>query len=179
MRGVVLRRPCPLTPAALHPDPVEFNSSYAVNRAHLGLTRGQSYRVITYETNMWGDASAPTCSSTFIADDTPPFVSNVTVLDLEPVPDAAPVDISFTRHATLSLRWTGVFEEPDSAPDNVLLFTIAKIARGNPLGPLVAGVTADTKLLPKVSDGEVSAGVVALNDGEIYYPYLGVCNVRM
>jgi len=179
VRGVVLRRPCPLTPAALHPDPVELNSSYAVNRAHLGLTRGQSYRVITYETNMWGDASAPTCSSTFIADDTPPFVSNVTVLDLEPVPDAAPVDISFTRHATLSLRWTGVFEEPDSAPDNVLLFTIAKIARGNPLGPLVAGVTADTKLLPKVSDGEVSAGVVALNDGEIYYPYLGVCNVRM
>jgi len=139
---------------------------------------GNSYRVITYETNMWGDDSAPTCSRDFVVDDTAPVVSTATVIDVLPEIGAAEEDIAYTQHRVLKVGWEGHFEEPDSAPANLLLFRIVNVTAGSPDGGQVEFNTEE-KVLATTSTGHVSTlGEMELEDGEIYFAHLGVCNVR-
>ena len=178
VRHVTLRRDCALTRVLLHPDPQLGNSSIQVKRTDLGLTRGQAYRVITYETNMWGDDSSPTCTDSFVADDTPPSVASAVVIDVEPVTGAADVDIAYTKHRVLKVGWTGSFSEPDSAPDNILLFSIVNVTTTTPYGGEVPGIESNDRLLPVSATGYVETSELPLEDGERYYVHLGVCNVR-
>lgn len=140
----------------------------------------EQYRVITFESNMWGDHSAPTCSAVFSVDGTPPIVSGAAVRDVEPVlgGDIDGVDIEFTEHRTLRVGWSGQFEDPESAPDNILLFRIVNVTHGSPDGPAVPGVESDDELLAVTSTGYVSTSTeLPLQDGERYFAHLGVCNV--
>ena len=182
VRDVVLRRRCPHSSAVLHPKSTVLNTQVPVSRGNLGLTRGSTYRVIAYETNMWGQDSSPTCSPTFVSDDTPPDTSGGTCINVagdRTGPDTSATAVSFTKHSNLQLTWAGAFSEPDSAPDNLLLYRVDQVAVGHVGGPLLHQLESEEKLLPTVSTGEfVSTGVLELEDGVEYFPALGVCNVR-
>ena len=182
VRDVVLRRRCPHSSAVLHPKSTVLNTEVPVSRGNLGMTRGSTYRVIAYETNMWGQDSSPTCSPTFVSDDTPPDTSGGTCINVagdRTGPDTSATAVSFTKHSNLQLTWAGAFSEPDSAPDNLLLYRVDQVAVGHVGGPLLHQLESEEKLLPTVSTGEfVSTGVLELEDGVEYFPALGVCNVR-
>ena len=184
VRRVRLSRPCPMSEVVLHPTPQLSGAEVDISRTTLGLTRGQSYHVITYETNMWGEVNAPTCSVQFVADDTPPMVTGTEVLDTDPdYPEGLyPIpEVNFTKHGVLQVTWTGTFVEEDSAPDNILLFKVERVTWSSPNGPVVPQLTqGEERLLARVSTDEtVTSGELDLVDGETYFAHLGICNVRV
>ena len=177
IRRVDVQRRCGQADVLLHPRPVEVNTTVEIIRSGLPLVRGQSYRIITYETNMWGDANVPTCSRDFVPDDTPPSVEEATLLDIEPIIGAAHEDQAFSRHKTLRVGWSGRFNEPDSAPENLLLFRIVNITAGSPDGISVEDIVTEEKLLAVTSTGYINTiTALPLEDGEKYFVHLGVCN---
>jgi len=183
VRRVTIDRECPRSPVLLHPSSTAVNSTIKVARGELNLQRGAFYRMITYETNMWGDDQVPTCSAPFVADDTPPLVSGARLLDLTPTDTGGDDPIEYTRFNLFKVGWDGTFSEPESAPDNILLFRIENITVGSPDGPGLVpddeDMPTEETLLATVSSGYVhTTAELALVDGERYYVHLGVCHVR-
>lgn len=181
VRNMVLRRTCPKTDVVLHPRPTVVGSSFAVTRNEVKMERGQPYRILSVETNMFGQDGVPICSPPFIADDTPPDVSNATVFDLDATDIARinpRVDVAFTSSKQLTIAWDGSFSDPDSDVAGVLMYRVSKVAVGSISGPLLAGVTSEEKLLPVVSSEDVTTAALPLEDGELYFASLDVCNVR-
>lgn len=184
VEGMVLQRPCPSGSAVLHPKPETNGTEVPVSRSRLGLSRGSLYRVLAVDTNMFGDDGAPTCSRPFVVDDTPPEVTDAAAIDIEPSPISEYTDQAYTRHRVLSLGWTGTYDEPDSAPDNILLYRVHDVRRGTPDGPVVRNSTAPASTtvyqseVPDASTHRVHTGVMSLEDGTKYFATLAVCNVR-
>ena len=174
---VYLDRAPPPSTTLLHPYPDTINSTVQITRVGLNLARGKPYRVITYETNMWGDDSVPTCSDSFVADDTPPIVSDSVVIDVLPTFAPEHVDQALTRFSSLRVGWAGNFEEPDSAPDGLMLFKIVNVTVGAADGPQVDSTSEET-VLAATSTGYVTTGELELEDGRKYFAHLGICNVR-
>lgn len=184
VRGMYLRRQCQIADSALHPVPQE-DVSVILGRSGLsGMVRGDTYRAIAFETNMRGEDGPATCSAPFVADDTPPFAPGAVAVwnvAASAVPTAS-ANVSFTRWASLALGWDATFSEPDSAPDNVLLYRIANVRTGSPEGPLVvedtvARASFETKRLPiSNNDQIVFTSPLPLQDGEQYFASLDVCN---
>ena len=181
LRELVLRRPCPKTDIVLHPRPNEVGTNVDVTRTSVKMERGQKYRILTIETNMFGQEGLPICSSPFIADDTPPEVGAATVFDLD-ASDVARikprVDVASTSSSQLRLAWDGSFADPDSDVAGVLRYRISQVAIGSVAGSLLPDVTSEEKLLPIVSSDDVTTDALALQDGETYHAFLDVCNVR-
>lgn len=179
VRRLRLERPCPPSPVVFHPNPTRRNTTLNIGRGALGLTSGTRYRVITYESNTWGDASSATCSEPFIVDDSPPDVSAVELLDIAMVEGAEHADIDGTPHGAFRVGWTGDFLEPHSAPDNTLLFRISNVTRVDD-GTAASGVFESEELrLATVSSGYVETTNTAnltLEDGVAYAVHLSVCN---
>lgn len=179
IRRVQLSRPCQPAAAFLHPRPTAQNTTVEAVRSGLNLTRGDAFKVVTYEVNAWGDVSAPTCSPSFVADDTPPVVSDATVIDIEPVVGHALTDLRYTKHSVLRVGWSGRFVEDESAPDNLLLFVVSNVTADEPGGPPVeGGWTSQDRILAVTSTGYVQTSELKLDDGRRYFAHLGVCNVR-
>ena len=182
LRELVLRRACPTTSTVLHPRPNTEGTTFMASRNTVHMEQGKSYRVLTVETNMFGDQTLPVCSPPFIVDATPPEVASATVIDLD-ASDIARikprVDVAYTPSHRLTLAWDGQFADPDSDTAGVLRYRISQVAVGSVAGALLQDVTSEDKLLPLVSSDDVSTGELPLQDGETYHAFLDVCNVSV
>lgn len=180
VRRIVISRDCPMTQLTAHPSPTLESSVMSISRDGLGMTRGNFYRVITYETNVYGDDSTQTCSPVFVADDTPPDGSGAVATDVDPSIGAdTDVEIDMTKHDVLKVGWTGGFVEDDSAPTNLLTFYVGGVTTDS--GVEVEGVLSDKLELAVTQGGfvETQPGHPPLVDGTTYTPRLFACNLGL
>lgn len=180
VREFKIMRPCIPTNAIFHPWPNTPGTSVTLKRTKLNLVPGAHLRVITYETNVWGDASTPTCSIDFYADATPPIATQVTALDVLPSPALVNVDVSFSKYDLLKVGWLDRFFEEESAPDQLLEFYVGNVTFLHNGSQVPGEIHSTHHRFATVSAGvgyvNTTKGFPYLADGVVYVPHLYVNN---
>ena len=192
-----LTRPC-VRPDRVHADAVptasqpRFPAPFSAMRRmpdHRQLAHGVRYRLIARGVNVYGDVSPPVCSVPFLVDLTPPDLSSVTALDVQPATGVnalapAPGDVAFVGADHLEVSWVGAVQEPQSTTQLLeffvqdVLFASNMSSAGVPVSPhrLLPSLVGLDPDAPAVARVATAPGSPPLKQGVQYVAVLGVRN---
>ena len=171
-----IRRMCPDEEYMAHPDPQSLDTEVVVIRTGVNLAHGERYQAITVERNVWGN-ELTTCGDPFLVDSTPPDVSNMTAIDMVPLPGQDPVDVNLHGQSKFRASWTGKPVDPE-VTDGLFEFRINDIRVGSKGGASLEGFKAlDTWVIAgAASYEEIDSDEFELPDGSTFYVELAVRN---